>query len=318
MTEIQRETTYSVVVPIYNEEATLPEFTRRLVSVLKDHGDYEVLFVNDGSTDRSEELIELFCHENSSIKLLSFSRNFGHQEAISAGLAFSSGAAVAVMDGDLQDPPEVLPEFFSKWKEGYEVVYAIRRRRKENMFKRLAYFCFYRILTAFADVNIPLDSGDFSVMDRQIVDKLNELPERNRFVRGIRAWLGYRQIGLEYERQERFSGKTKYTFTKLSNLAYNGLISFSRRPLIVATKLGILITSIAFLTIFIIIWRKLFLGIEPQGWTSIIVVVLFLGGTQLLILGILGEYIGRIFDEAKGRPNYILARSKNIDLERNR
>lgn len=306
----------SVVVPIFNEEATIPELIRRLVAVLKQFESYEVLFVDDGSTDQSAILIEQFCSTNVSIKLLSFSRNFGHQAAISAGLAYSSGSVVAVMDGDLQDPPEVLPEFFSKWQEGYDVVFAVRRKRKENIFKKSIYFLFYRILTALADVRIPPDSGDFSVMDRVIVDKLNSMPERNRFIRGIRAWLGYRQVGLEYERHERFSGKPKFTFSSLKKLAYDGLISFSRRPLTLATNFGIVITLTSFIFGLVLMWQRIFLRIDLQGWTSTMVVILFLGGIQLLMLGILGEYVGRIFDEAKGRPNYILARTKNIDLDR--
>ena len=303
---------YSVVVPINNEEAVLPEFVRRLVLVLEKLSSYEIIFVNDGSTDRSEALIEHFCDENPSVKLISFSRNFGHQAAATAGLAYSAGEVVAVIDGDLQDPPEVLPEFFSKWEEGYQVVYAIRRKRKENIVKRGAYFCFYRILKVLSDIPIPVDSGDFSVMDRVIVDKLNAMPEHNRFIRGIRAWLGYSQIGLEYDRQERVAGKSQYTISKLFNLAYDGVISFSRRPLIVATRLGLATTSVAFIYAAVILWRKFFLGIELRGWTTIVVIVLFLGGTQLLMLGILGEYIGRIFDETKGRPNYIVARTKNV------
>jgi len=305
----------SIVIPIYNEEDNIPELTRRLIAVMKNYKRYEIIYVNDGSSDQSEALIEQYSEKNLSIKLLSLSRNFGHQVAISAGIAHVSGEVVAIMDGDLQDPPEVLHKFFAKWCEGYDVVYAIRKKRKENLVKRALYFVFYRLIEKISDINIPLDSGDFSVMDQKIIDKLNALPESNRFVRGMRAWLGYKQVGLEYERDRRFAGKPKYTFRMLVQLAYDGLVSFSRKPLHLATQIGMVVTLFSFVYIVIILIKKLFfMGVEIEGWTSTIIVTLFMGGIQLLMLGVLGEYIGRIFDETKRRPNYLIAKSRNLNI----
>lgn len=292
----------SVVIPIYNEEENLKELTTRLVTVLKDYKRYEILYVNDGSSDTSENIITEYCESNPSIKLLSLSRNFGHQIAISAGLEYSNGNVVIVMDGDLQDPPEVLPSFLSKIQEGYDVVYAIRRSRKEGIFKRISYFIYYRILSMLSDTPIPLDSGDFSAMRRLVVDKLISMPENNRFIRGMRAWIGFKQIGFEYERNSRFAGKPKYTFRMLTKLAYDGIISSSRKPLTVVLTFGIIITLFSFIIIASLIIMKLFVGIRVEGWTSMIVVVLLMGGVQLTVLGIIGEYIGRIFDDIKGRP----------------
>lgn len=308
----------SVVIPVFNEEENLPVLINRLENVLSEFRAYEVIFVNDGSQDSSLEILQVNCKRNPSLKVVNFSRNFGHQAAISSGLEYSRGDCVIVMDGDLQDPPEVLPEFIAKWQEGYDVVYAIRKKRKENIFKRSAYFVFYRLMKKVSDIDIPLDSGDFSVMDRKIVDRLNALPERNRFVRGIRSWLGFRQTGLAYERSKRFAGKPKFTFSKLLKLAYDGLISFSHKPLSLASHLGMFITVSSFVAIIVLIVMKIFVGIPLLGWTSTVVVILFIGGIQLMVLGILGEYIGRIFDEVKNRPEYVVKDVVNLnELEKN-
>ena len=307
-----RDILYSVVVPVYNEEENLHELNNRLVSVLEKWGRYEVLYVNDGSNDNSGAIINEFCAASPMIKTIAFSRNFGHQAALTAGLNYTQGDAVAVIDADLQDPPEVLPEFFQKWQDGYEVVYAIRKHRQEGWFKKCAYFLFYRLLKGLAEIDIPLDSGDFCVMDRVIVDKLNTLPERHRFIRGIRAWLGFRQVGITYHRHARFAGTPKYNLRRRRALAYDGLFAFSKKPLTLALRLGVIVTATSFGFIAFTLWRKLFQGVQPEGWTSLMIAVMFMGGVQLLMMGVLGEYIGRIFDEVKGRPIYIIADTKNI------
>ena len=306
------EVMYSAIVPIYNEEENLDEIARRLVQVLERIGPYEIVFVDDGSVDGSADIIGRLCGVNPSVKAIHFSRNFGHQAAVSAGLRYASGDAVAVIDGDLQDPPELLPELFNKWKEGYKVVYAIRQQRKEGLLKRAAYYLYYRLLRLIAEVEIPLDSGDFSVMDKVVVEKLNDMPESHRFIRGLRSWVGYSQVGVPYNRDARFAGEPKYTWSGLIRLGYDGIFSFSKVPLLIATRIGLFITLISVVGAFWTLGRKFILGVEPQGWTSLIIVVLMIGGIQLFVLGILGEYIGRIFEETKGRPTYIVSETKNI------
>jgi len=307
---------YSAIVPIYNEEENLNEIARRLIQVLERIGLYEIVFVDDGSDDGSADIIRRLCGVNPSVKAIHFSRNFGHQAAVSAGLRYASGDAVAVIDGDLQDPPELLPELFDKWREGYKVVYAIRQQRKEGLLKKAAYYLYYRLLRLIAEVEIPLDSGDFSVMDRVVVEKLNNMPESHRFIRGLRSWIGYSQVGVPYNRDARFSGEPKYTWSGLIRLGYDGIFSFSRVPLLIATRIGLLITLISVVSAFWILGKKFILGVEPQGWTSLIIVVLVIGGIQLFVLGILGEYIGRIFEETKKRPGYIVAETSNFQNDK--
>ena len=306
------EVMYSAIVPIYNEEENLDEIARRLVQVLERIGPYEIVFVDDGSVDGSADIIGRLCGANPFVKAIHFSRNFGHQAAVSAGLRYASGDAVAVIDGDLQDPPELLPELFNKWREGYKVVYAIRQQRKEGLLKRAAYYLYYRLLRLIAEVEIPLDSGDFSVMDKVVVEKLNDMPESHRFIRGLRSWVGYSQVGVPYNRDARFAGEAKYTWSGLIRLGYDGIFSFSKVPLLIATRIGLFITLISVVGAFLTLGRKFILGVEPQGWTSLIIVVLMIGGIQLFVLGILGEYIGRIFEETKKRPSYIVAEKRNI------
>jgi dolichol-phosphate mannosyltransferase len=297
------------VVPLYNEEENLPELYRRLTQYLGMlNTTYELVFVNDGSRDSTPRLIDSLHQDDSRVVGIHLSRNFGHQAAVSAGLDHARGRGVILMDGDLQDPPEVLEQFVNRWREGYEVVYAIREKRKENLFKRAGYFLFYRLLRLLSDLEIPLDSGDFCLMDRRVVRALRSLPERIRFVRGLRSFAGFRQIGLAYERAGRLAGKPKYTFRSLLGLAINGLISFSSYPLHVVTYLGL--GSIG-LAILLTVWALIdafYTHTAPHGWTSTIIVVLFMSAIQLLSLGIMGEYIRCIFIESKGRPTYIVGR----------
>jgi dolichol-phosphate mannosyltransferase len=300
--------TLSVVVPVYNEEDTLGMLVERLTRALGSIGEpWEVVFVNDGSVDRSGELLRSFHERDPRLKSVSLSRNFGHQVAISCGLDYASGKGVVVMDGDLQDPPEVLPGLVARWREGWDVVYAVRQKRKENVFMRSAYKIFYWLLKKVSYLDIPLDSGDFSLIDRRVVDLLKRMPERNRFVRGLRTWVGLRQTGFEYTRAARYAGESKYSFAKLLRLAFDGLVSYSYAPLRLLSNLGMIVSFVALAYMSYLLIARLFGDRTIQGWTSTVVIVLFLGGIQLLALGIIGEYIGRIFDEVKQRPHYVVA-----------
>ncbi len=306
----------SVVVPIFNETATLPAFYQRATAALQGCGDaYEIIFVDDGSSDGSADELRRLAAIDPHVRVVSFSRNFGHQTAVTAGMNYSSGQAVVVIDGDLQDPPELIPKMLARWREGYQVVYAIRRTRRESWAKRAAYRLFYRLLRSLAYVNMPLDAGDFAIMDRCVVDLLNEMPERNRFVRGIRAWVGFRQTGLEYDRDPRFAGESKYPLGKLMRLAYDGVISYSFVPLRMVTQLGFVISVVAFVLMIYFLGLRIFSGRLMVGWTSTIVIILFLGGVQLVSLGILGEYVGRIFDEVKRRPLYVVRETHGFDAD---
>ena len=305
----------SIVIPIFNEEESLANLYKRLVASSSLWLEsFEVLLVDDGSSDRSFAMMREISNVDRNFKIIRLSRNFGHQAAISAGIKIAKGDAVIIMDGDLQDPPEELPRFLEKWREGYEVVYAIRTQRKESFFKRMAYKVFYRMLRMISDIKIPLDSGDFCVMDRKVVNVLNiDLKEQNRFVRGLRAYAGFKQIGVEYERAERFAGEVKYTFRKLLKLALDGMFDFSTFPLRIATYMGLFISIPSFLLgIFFIVHRVLdfeVFGYSPKdtpGLASLAVGMFFLGGVILIILGIIGEYIGRIYYEVKRRPFYII------------
>lgn len=298
---------YSIVIPIYNEQETIPELYRRLKAVIDTlDAPAEVILVDDGSSDGSFDMLKELHRQDPRVKALRFSRNFGHQTAISAGIDNAQGDAVILMDGDLQDPPEVLPLFIAKWKEKFDVVYAIRKNRKENIFKRAAYATFYRLLRKLSYLDIPLDSGDFCLMDKRVAETVRTLRERSRFVRGLRTWAGFRQTGLEYERDYRFAGEPKYTFSKLLKLAYDGLFSFSTVPLRLAVYTGFFFAALAFFGGVLIIYRKLMHGIDVVGWASTIVVIIFLGGIILATLGIIGEYISRIYDEVKNRPLYVV------------
>jgi glycosyltransferase involved in cell wall biosynthesis len=304
--------TLSVVIPVFEEEANLPVLYQRLVAVLEEiEPDFELVFVDDGSQDRSIEIMSALSEQDERLTIIELARNFGHQVAISAGLDYAQGQAVIIMDADLQDPPEVLPQFIDKWREGHEVVYAIRTHRQESPLKRLAYAAFYRILQRIASIEIPLDAGDFCIMDRRVVDILMNMPERNRFVRGIRSWVGLDQVGLAYERQARRSGRPKFTFTRLIYLALDGLVSFSFIPLRAITLLGFFVSTISILLALAYTIKKLTSGLSPPGFATTIVAIFFLAGIQLITLGVIGEYIGRIFEEVKHRPLYVVRRVSN-------
>lgn len=304
----------SFLVPVYNEESVLPEFFNRMYTVLSSFDfAYEVLMINDGSTDKTLDLLLHEANKNRNVKIINLSRNFGHQIAITAGMHRASGDALIILDADLQDPPELAVKLIEKWREGYDVVYAIRRARKENICKRFAYFSFYRLIKLISDINIHLDSGDFCLMSRRVVDLLNSMPERNRFVRGIRSWVGFKQIGIEYERSKRYAGVSKYSLLKLFKLAFDGLISFSHKPLKIALNLGSVSLILAvFMIVYAFISRVFFSQSTPSGWTSLLIAVTFFGGVQLFTLGIIGEYIARIYDESKARPLYVIESEFNF------
>ena len=297
----------SVVVPLYNEQETVRELYRRLSDVLRALEEpYEIVFVNDGSRDATPLRIDAIAEQDPCLVPVHLSRNFGHQAAVSAGLDHAKGRGVVIMDGDLQDPPEVIPQFVQLWRMGNDVVYAVREKRKENVFKRLGYFLFYRLLQTISDLEIPLDSGDFCLMDRKAVDALTSLPERCRFIRGLRTFVGFRQVGLIYERAAREAGQPKYTLGALLRLATDGLISFSSYPLRLVTQLGLLTALFAAILTIWGLTDALIHHTAPRGWASLLVVMLFMGSVQLISLGIIGEYLRLIFLETKQRPTYIV------------
>lgn len=310
----------SVVIPCYNEQEVLPELFRRMTEAAKSWGtDWEIICVDDGSDDKTLELLADQHEKNPKWSVLSFSRNFGHQTAVSAGMFHASGDAVMIIDADLQDPPEEMHRFIRKWQEGYEIVYAIRQHRKEGILKKISYWTFYRMLSKIIDFKIPLDSGDFCIMDRRVVDILNSMPERNRFVRGLRAWSGFKQTGLVYERQTRAAGRAKYDFKRLRRLALDGILSFSTVPLSVASHLGLWVTVLSLCGIIFTLSQFIFedffnsIGWGPiPGVTTIVISVLFLGGVQLIFLGVIGQYLGRIYDEVKQRPPWIIRESLGV------
>ncbi len=299
----------SVVIPVYNEAPNLQVLFERLQRVLDTIGcSWEIVFVDDGSIDTGVRFLRELASTDARITLVELSRNFGHQIAISAGLEYARGEGVIIMDADLQDPPEVLPQFIDKWREGYDVVYAIRQKRKERLFKRVAYAVFYRLLKQLATVDIPLDAGDFCIMDRRVVDLLLSMPERNRFVRGIRSWIGLKQVGLAYERQARNAGKSKYGFRRLLYLALDGLVSFSFVPLRMIAVLGFGISGVSLGLALFYALKRLLVGLSPPGFASLMVANFFFAGVQLITLGVIGEYVGRIFIEVKRRPLYVVRR----------
>jgi dolichol-phosphate mannosyltransferase len=301
---------YSFIVPIYNEEETLPELYRRVRAVMdRMDAPVELVFVNDGSGDRSLQLIRDLHQKDQRICYLSLARNFGHQIAVTAGLNFVRGQVIVILDADLQDPPELIPTLVEKWRQGYQLVYAQRtQRRKEGWFKRYTAYLFYRLLKHLADVEIPTDTGDFCLMDRQVVDVLNRMPERNRYIRGLRSWVGFQQTAVEFDRDPRFAGNVKYTFGKSLALAVNGLVSFSKVPLRLSTYVGLTAAMAAILMALLVLYWRIFVPNSPlTGFTIILVAIFFLGAVQLVSIGILGEYVGRIYEEVKGRPLYTLA-----------
>jgi polyisoprenyl-phosphate glycosyltransferase len=299
---------YSVIVPVFNEEAVINDTYQRLKQVMNQTGDtYELLFVNDGSRDQTAAIIQGFSDKDERVKLINFSRNFGHQIAITAGMDYASGEAVVVIDADLQDPPELILEMIAKWKEGYDVVYAKRtKRRGETFFKKQTAHLFYRVLRASTDIVIPVDTGDFRLMDQKVCDEMRRLTEKNRFVRGLVSWVGFRQTAVEYVRDERAAGETKYPLKKMLKLSLDGITSFSIKPLRLASYLGGILSATGFMYLLIILYLKLFTNTPVAGWNVLAIIQLFFSGFILIILGVVGEYIGRIYDESKGRPLYIV------------
>ncbi len=301
--------TFTIIAPIYNELENLPELFSRVREVMeKTNEPWELVLVDDGSSDGSTELIRNLAENDTRVRPVIFARNFGHQIAVTAGVDFARGDAVVIIDADLQDPPEVILALIDKWREGYEVVYAVREEREgETWFKEITASLFYRIIYRITDVDIPLDTGDFRLMDRKVVEVMKQMRERHRFLRGMSAWVGFKQVGVGYKRQARFAGETKYPLKKMFRLALNAVTSFSYFPLQLATYLGFIAAGLSVLAIPIIAILRLTTGTALLGQATTLITVLFLGGLQLISLGIIGEYIGRIYDEAKGRPLYIVA-----------
>jgi len=309
---------YTIIVPVYNEEEVIQETYRRLTRVMESINEpYELLFVNDGSRDQTGEIISAFARADERIRLLDFSRNFGHQIAITAGMDHARGNAIVIIDGDLQDPPELIPQMIEKWREGYEVVYAQRTQRKgETLFKKWTAALFYRVLGTMSEVKIPVDTGDFRLIDRKVCDALINIREKNRFVRGLVSWVGFRQTALEYVREERFAGETKYPLRKMLRFSLDGITSFSYKPLKLAMYLGFVVTSLSFVYLLISLAQKLFTASTSTGWAPLIACLMFLNGVMLVFFGILGEYIGRIYDESKNRPLYILRNQQQVERTR--
>ena len=306
----------SVIIPMYFEELVVEECYNRVTEVLKkiENYEYEIIFVNDGSKDKTLEKLEQIAKNDDNTKIISFSRNFGHQAAVTAGLKDVTGDAIVIIDADMQDPPELIPEMIKLWEDGNEVIYGKRKIREgESRFKLMTAKMFYKTLNALSDVDIPKDTGDFRLVDRKVVDQMNSLPEHNKFLRGLWSWLGYKQYAFEYERKERVAGKTKYPLKKMLKLALDGIISFSSKPIKLVGLLGIISITISFIIlIYTLISYICKLNQLSAGWTSLMCAITFFAGVQLLSLWIISEYIGRIYDETKGRPQYIVDKKINI------
>jgi len=300
----------SVAVPLHNEEAVVPELLHRLGAVLDalPGGPHEIVFVDDGSTDRTFDLVAAAAVRDTRIVALSLSRNFGHQAALTAALDEVRGDLVALMDGDLQDPPEALPTLLAGLAAGNDVAYARRVRRKEGLLLRLAYDLFYRLITRLSRIPLPLDAGDFSVMTRRVVDAMRRSPEHHRYLRGLRTWVGFRQTGVDVERAERFAGQSKYSYGALFRLAFDGIFAFSTAPLRAAALIGALAIALSTLFALYAIYVRVALDRSPEGFTALIVVMTFLSGMNLFFLGVIGEYLGRVYEETKARPLYVLSR----------
>jgi dolichol-phosphate mannosyltransferase len=299
---------YSVVVPVFDEREILPELYRRLRAVLDAlPGAAELVFVDDGSRDGSLDVLRRLNGEDPRVRVVALSRNFGHQKALTAGLLHSRGRVVAVLDADLQDPPELLPRLIAEVEGGADVAYGVRTRRKEGPLKRALYFAFYRLIRRLSDTELPLDAGDFCAMSRRLVDLVNALPERDRYLRGLRSWMGFRQAGIPYERAGREAGETKYTYAKLVQLSVDGLISFTLFPLRLIILLGLALSLVSFLGIVVVLYFRLFTDRSIPGFASVAIMLLSIGGIQLLTLGVIGEYVGRVFQQVKGRPLFVVA-----------
>jgi dolichol-phosphate mannosyltransferase len=298
----------SIIAPLYNETDSFPHLVTRLNAVMDTSGlTIEVVLIDDGSRDNTAALMQQLALVDGRYQCVFLSRNYGHQTALTAGIAAARGTeALFVIDGDLQDPPELLNEFYAKMQEGYDVVYAVRKKRKESWFKRTAYSTFYRLIRSISYVDMPLDSGDFSLISRRVADVLNLMPEESRFIRGMRSWIGFRQTGFEYERDARVAGEPKYSFKMLRNLAYNGIFNFSEYPIKIVTRIGMAIFVLALLYLIQTLIKKFFFGDVPQGFTATLFVIILFSGVQLIALGMIGEYVLRIFFQTKGRPLYIV------------
>ena len=303
----------TIVIPCFNEEEVIRSTHERVTDVLgSENFDLRIIFVNDGSTDGTSRILDEIARRDGRVRILTFSRNFGHQAAVSAGLTHSDGDATVIIDADLQDPPEIIPRMLALWAEGYDVVYGIRTKRKEAYWKKISYSLFYRLFRKLASIDTPLDAGDFSLLDKSVLTEINRLPEKNRFFRGLRAWVGFRQTGLEYERDPRLAGVTKYSFLKLLKLASDGIFNFSTVPLTLVFHAGVVVSLLSFVMLSVVLFLRItdipILGVragDVQGFASIIITLLFIGGVQLIGIGIVGEYIGRIYQEIKARPTFI-------------
>lgn len=306
------ETKISAVVPIFNEEGNIEPLYKHIKSTFQNiDKNFEIVFINDGSVDRSLPLLKKLSRKDKRVKVLSFSRNFGHMSAINAGLAHSSGKKVAVMDADMQDPPHIIEKMYKKSLEGYDVVYGVKKKRKEGFFRKFLFKYFYRIMDKISSLKMPLDAGTFSVLDRKIVNIIVNLPEKNKYFSGLRAWTGFKQIGVVYERGKRYKGK-EASLSRLFKLAMDGIVSFSFVPLRIASFLGFIFSAFAFILIIVLFVLKFFVNLGIVGWTSTISTILFIGGIQLITLGIIGEYLARIYDEVKRRPEYIIEEKINF------
>ncbi|MGO4111319.1 glycosyltransferase family 2 protein [Paenibacillus sp. YAF4_2] len=305
---------YSIIVPMYNEQEVIRHTYAKLKEVMDGYGEpYELVFVNDGSRDQTVEIVEAICQEDNHVKLINFSRNFGHQIAITAGMDYAQGEAIIIIDADLQDPPEVMLEMIEKWKEGYEVVYGKRLKRKgESAFKKITAMLFYRTMRSMTNFDIPMDTGDFRLIDRKVCDVLRGLKEKNRFVRGLVSWVGFRQTMVEYVREERFAGETKYPLKKMISFALDGITSFSYKPLKIATYIGFALSASSFVYLLVVLCQRLFTSTTQPGWTTIVAINLLFNGIILMLLGLIGEYIGRIYDESKNRPLYIVREARGF------
>lgn len=305
-------TKISAVVPIFNEEGNINILYKKLKDTfLKIDRNFEIIFVNDGSYDNSFKILQKISRKDKKVKIISFSRNFGHMSALNAGLAYSSGQKVAVMDADMQDPPQVIIKMYKKSLEGYDVVYGVKKKRKESFFRVFLMKIFYKLLDKISNLKMPLDAGTFSILDRRVVDIIVNLPEKNKYFSGLRAWTGFKQTGVVYERAKRYKGK-EASFARLFKLAMDGIVSFSFVPLKMASFLGFIFSVFAFVLIVVLFILKFFINLGIVGWTSTISTILFIGGIQLITLGIIGEYLARIYDEVKRRPEYIIQEKINF------
>ena len=305
----------SVIVPMYYEQEVARECHRRLTSVLDGKYEYELLYVNDGSTDNTLPILKEIAAQDKRVRVISFSRNFGHQVAVTAGVHHARGDALVIIDADLQDPPELIPDMVEMWQDGWEVVYAKRKKRKgESAFKLFSAKMFYKTLNFLTDIDIPADTGDFRLIDRKVAEAFKQMPERSRFIRGMIAWLGFKQTPIEYERDARFAGETKYPLKKMLKLASNGILSFSTQPLRLVMQVGMLAVLVSLaLLIYAIVAKAT--GHADTGWASLMVTVTFLGGVQLISVGVLGQYLARMFEESKNRPLYVISETVNLDRQ---